>query len=65
MALLRYIGRRLLFVLPQLFGIVAVSFFLLKMIPGDPALLMLGPLASQDAIDDIVLFLITLALHFI
>ena len=53
MPLLRYIGRRLLFVLPQLFGIIAVSFFLLKMIPGDPALLMLGPLASQEAINEI------------
>ena len=37
MTLLRYIARRLLFVIPQLFGIILVSFFMVKLIPGDPA----------------------------
>ncbi|MCW6510166.1 ABC transporter permease [Lichenifustis flavocetrariae] len=51
MALARYILRRLAFVLPQLVGILMVSFFLVKLIPGDPAVLMLGPNATPDAID--------------
>jgi ABC-type dipeptide/oligopeptide/nickel transport system permease component len=49
-ALLAYIGRRLLFVGPQLAGILLVSFLLVKLIPGDPAVLMLGPFATQDAL---------------
>jgi peptide/nickel transport system permease protein len=51
MALLTYIGRRLLFVGPQLVGILLVSFLLVKLIPGDPAVLMLGPFATPDALD--------------
>lgn len=50
MALLAYIGRRLLFVGPQLAGILLVSFLLVKLIPGDPAVLMLGPFATPDAL---------------
>jgi ABC-type dipeptide/oligopeptide/nickel transport system permease component len=45
-----YIGRRLVFILPQLLGIVLVSFLLVKSIPGDPAVLMLGPTATPEAI---------------
>jgi ABC-type dipeptide/oligopeptide/nickel transport system permease component len=48
--LISFLGRRLLFVLPQLFGILLVSFFLIKSIPGDPAVLMLGPTATTEAI---------------
>lgn len=50
MHFIKYVGRRLLFVVPQLFGIILVSFFLVKLIPGDPAVLMLGPVASPEAI---------------
>ena len=38
-----------LFMVPQLFGIVLVSFFLVKLIPGDPAVMMLGPTATPEA----------------
>lgn len=48
MRILRFIGRRLLFVVPQLLGIIIVSFLLVKMIPGDPAVMMLGPFASEE-----------------
>lgn len=44
----RYIGKRLLFIGPQLFGIILVSFVLVKLIPGDPAVLMLGPFATEE-----------------
>jgi peptide/nickel transport system permease protein len=50
MRLAAYIGRRLLFVGPQLVGILLVSFLLVKLIPGDPAVLMLGPFASDDGL---------------
>jgi peptide/nickel transport system permease protein len=49
--LLRHLGLRLLYAVPQLLGILIVSFFLLKLIPGDPAPMMLGPLATQEAVD--------------
>ena len=48
MRVLRYIGKRLIFIVPQLFGIILVSFLLVKMIPGDPAVLMLGPFATEE-----------------
>lgn len=50
MVLLAYIGRRLLFVIPQLLGILFVSFMLVKLIPGDPAVMMLGPFATEDGL---------------
>jgi ABC-type dipeptide/oligopeptide/nickel transport system permease component len=48
--IISFLGQRLLFIVPQLFGILLVSFFLIKSIPGDPAVLMLGPMASTDAV---------------
>jgi peptide/nickel transport system permease protein len=53
MQILRYIGRRVLFIVPQLFGIIMVSFFLVKLIPGDPAVMMLGPTASAESIAEL------------
>ncbi|WP_428483399.1 ABC transporter permease [Rhodopila sp.] len=50
MRIIGFLGHRLLFIVPQLFGILLVSFFLIKSIPGDPAVLMLGPMASADAV---------------
>ncbi|GGB09250.1 ABC transporter permease [Allosediminivita pacifica] len=50
MQILRYILKRLLFVIPQMLGILFISFFLIKLIPGDPAVLMLGPNATADAV---------------
>lgn len=50
MSVLFYLGKRLVFVVPQLLGIVLVSFLLVKSIPGDPAVLMLGPTATPSAI---------------
>ena len=48
---MRYFLVRLAYVVPQILGIVLVGFFLLKLIPGDPAPMMLGPLATQEAVD--------------
>jgi peptide/nickel transport system permease protein len=49
--MIRFLRRRILFLLPQLFGILLVSFALIKTIPGDPAVLMLGPMATKSAIE--------------
>ncbi|HSI41037.1 MAG TPA: ABC transporter permease [Xanthobacteraceae bacterium] len=51
MRVLRYIAMRFAFAVPQLFGVALGAFFLLKLIPGDPAPMMLGPLATQVAVD--------------
>ena len=50
MRILGYLGNRLLYIIPQLLGIILVSFILVKSIPGDPAVLMLGPTATPTAI---------------
>jgi peptide/nickel transport system permease protein len=47
----RYVGRRLLIAIPQMLLISLVTFILIRMLPGDPARLELGPLASQEAVD--------------
>jgi len=49
--MLRYIAIRIAIAIPQLFGVALGAFFLLKLIPGDPAPMMLGPLATQVAVD--------------
>jgi ABC-type dipeptide/oligopeptide/nickel transport system permease component len=50
MMILRYIGMRLVFIVPQIVGIILVAFILIKAIPGDPAILMLGPMATTSSI---------------
>lgn len=50
MTVLSWLGQRLLFVVPQLVGILFVSFLLVKLIPGDPAVLMLGPFATPEGL---------------
>lgn len=50
--MLTYIVRRLLLMIPMLFGAAVIIFGLLQIIPGDPASVFLGPEASQEMIDD-------------
>ena len=50
MRIISFLGHRLLFIVPQLAGILLVSFFLIKSVPGDPAVLMLGPMASAESV---------------
>ncbi|WP_028987045.1 ABC transporter permease [Thermicanus aegyptius] len=45
-----YILRRLLMLIPQLLGISIVTFILVRMLPGNPATLILGPTATKDAV---------------
>jgi peptide/nickel transport system permease protein len=43
-----YILRRILGLFPVLFGITLLVFFLIRMIPGDPAVVMLGERANEE-----------------
>lgn len=46
--MLQYILKRLLGLLPVLFGITLLVFLFLKLIPGDPAIVLLGPRATPE-----------------
>src|SRR5712691_9243681 len=46
----RYGLRRLVIAVPQLFGLVTATFFIIRLLPGDPARLIAGPLASEETI---------------
>jgi peptide/nickel transport system permease protein len=46
-----YIIRRILGLFPVLFGITLLVFFLIRMIPGDPAIIMLGDRASATDVE--------------
>jgi len=51
--LTRYIIRRLLLLIPVLIGISIVTFAMLRLIPGDPAQIMLGEHATREAVAEI------------
>ena len=48
-----YVVRRLLQFVPILIGLVTVLFALLNILPVDPALLMAGPFANPDVVENI------------
>ena len=45
-----YVATRLLAVAPVLVGVTLVAFLLLQIVPGDPAVAILGPTASAEAV---------------
>lgn len=47
----RYIAKRLGMLLPTLFGVVTLVFFMIALAPGDPARVMLGERASKEKIE--------------
>jgi ABC-type dipeptide/oligopeptide/nickel transport system permease component len=49
----RYIARRLLLAVPTLLMVLTVVFVLIRIVPGDPALTILGDQASQEAIREL------------
>src|SRR6186713_2287507 len=51
--MLTMIGKRLLFAIPSLMGVVIVTFLLTRALPGDPAAYFAGPAATQEAIEQI------------
>ena len=46
-----YITKRLLLIIPIVFGVIVIVFFILGFAPGDPGRLMLGMNAPQEAVD--------------
>ena len=48
---LRFLARRLLLTIPVLLGVATLVFSLIHLIPGDPALAMLGETASQEDVN--------------
>ncbi len=49
--MLKYILKRLVEILPTLFVVALITFFVTRIIPGDPASVMLGPQASVEAVE--------------
>jgi peptide/nickel transport system permease protein len=49
--LARYIGKRLLWMIPIIVGIVVLIFTLLHIIPGDPARMILGVTATPEQLE--------------
>lgn len=49
----QYIARRLVQMIPVVFGITLILFFMLRLIPGDPASVMLGERATDAAVERI------------
>jgi ABC-type dipeptide/oligopeptide/nickel transport systems, permease components len=53
MKYLKYLGVRAVFFLPQIVGIVLIAFIFVRLIPGDPARLMAGPLVPESGVEKI------------
>src|ERR1700750_3038440 len=51
--MLTMIGKRLMFAIPSLIGVVIVTFLLTRALPGDPAAYFAGPAATKEAIQEI------------
>ncbi|MCR6464752.1 ABC transporter permease [Bacillus paranthracis] len=51
--MLMFIFRRILQLIPVLFGVVFVVFLIMQMVPGDPALLIAGEGASKETVEQI------------
>ncbi len=49
----KYLIKTLLTVVPTLFGVVTIVFFLIHLTPGDPALAILGPHATAEAVQEL------------
>src|SRR5208283_1235813 len=52
-AVLGMIFKRLLLVIPNLIGVVIITFLLTRALPGDPAAYFAGPAADKQAIEQI------------
>jgi peptide/nickel transport system permease protein len=49
----RFLVRRLLLAIPTLIGVTLIVFVLIQITPGDPAELMLGPMATDESVADL------------
>lgn len=51
--MVRYLIKTLITIIPTLFGVVTIVFFLIHLTPGDPALAILGPHATAESIHEV------------
>ena len=51
--MVRYLIKTLLSIIPTVFGVVTIVFFLIHLTPGDPAMAILGPHATAEAVEEI------------
>ena len=49
----KYIGKRLLMMIPVLLGVIIVIFSIMFMTPGDPARMILGEAAPASAVEEL------------
>jgi peptide/nickel transport system permease protein len=49
----RYLGKRLLFSVVTVFGIVVIVFFIVRVLPGDAAIVRAGPYANEEKVQEI------------
>src|SRR5262249_53169983 len=52
-AMLGLISKRILLVIPNLIGVVIITFLLTRALPGDPAAYFAGPAATKEAIEQV------------
>jgi ABC-type dipeptide/oligopeptide/nickel transport system permease component len=48
-----FLGKRLLFIIPQLCAVSVIVFFLIRLLPGDPSYMLAGPYASPQRIEEV------------
>lgn len=53
MRFLKYAVRRLVFLVPQLFAVSLIVFFMVRLLPGDPAFLIAGQFATKERIEEV------------
>lgn len=49
----KYILKRMLALIPVIFGVTLVVFLIMQMAPGDPARMIAGEMASQEQVDEL------------
>ena len=49
----RFLAKRLLFVVPQLFAVSVIVFFLIRLLPGDPSFMLAGPYATTERVAEV------------
>ncbi len=53
MRLLVFLAKRLAFLVPQLFAVSVIVFFMLRLLPGDPSYIIAGPYATKERIQEV------------
>ena len=55
--MLKYIGKRLLMMIPVIIGVVFIIFAIMELTPGDPVMMILGegaPIEAQEALREVM-----------